>query len=467
MKGIRESSPAALPGLVGAGLAVPIAPAGSVPYCNLDYAASTPPLEAVAAAVAAFLPWYSSVHRGAGFKSRVATAAYDGARESVRRFVGARPDDLVLFTRNTTDSLNLLERALPAELPVVSFAFEHHANLLPWRRRRFVHLPVPSGPEQMLEQVEQHLRREPGPWLVAVTGASNVTGEIPPLAELARLAHRHGARLAVDAAQLAPHRPIDMADTQVDYLVLSGHKLYAPYGSGALIGRADWLDRGDPYLAGGGAVECVTADDVLWKVGTERHEAGSPNVVGAVAMGVACDTLAGVGMDRVAAAETELHHYARGRFLEVPGLELYSTWPFELPHIGVLTFNLEGYEHGRLATILSVEHGIGVRDGCFCAHPLMLGMLQKRKREVTAITIELRAGRHVSLPGAVRASLGLDSTRQHVDRLVTALLDVARNGPRCVYETSAAGDLVPSPDPRTWPDLPFGLGSGLRPGESS
>lgn len=298
-----------LPGLVGSELCVPLVDGSRRRYVNLDYAASAPCLVSVKQAVDALLPWYSSVHRGAGYKSQLATDAYEGARGAVRAFVGGRPDDVVVFTRNTTDAVNLLAAAVPQGCEVFGFAVEHHANLLPWRRGDFTLLPLPAGPEHALELLEQALRRgRPRPAgagrLVTVTGASNVTGEIWPYAELAALAHRYGARLLLDAAQLAPHRAIDLAAADVDYLALSGHKLYAPFGAGALIGRPDWLAVGTPFLAGGGAVRYVGTDTVLWAELPDRQEAGSPNVVGAVALGAACGTLEALDRTALAVQET-------------------------------------------------------------------------------------------------------------------------------------------------------------------
>ncbi|MGH2418828.1 MAG: aminotransferase class V-fold PLP-dependent enzyme, partial [Candidatus Limnocylindria bacterium] len=310
--------------LVGADTEVPVLPVGTRRYVNLDYAASAPALQVVHDAIEELLGWYSSVHRGAGFKSRASTAAYEGARESIRAFVNARPDDAVIITRNTTDSINLLAGTLPEGTHVVAFAGEHHANLLPWKRIGVRYLPVPESPTEMLERLTATLRDLPhceDPHLVAVTGASNVTGEMWPLGEISRVAHEHGARLLVDAAQLAPHAPIDMARDGIDYLALSGHKLYAPYGAGALVGERDWLSAGDPFLRGGGAVKLVTVDETLWADLPDRQEAGSPNVIGAVAMGVACDALASAGMDRIAAEEAELLTYARQQLARVEGFE--------------------------------------------------------------------------------------------------------------------------------------------------
>src|SRR5688572_13643771 len=202
------------------------------------------------AAVEAFVPWYSSVHRGSGAKSRVSTAAFEDARADVAAFVGARGDDRVVFVRNTTEAVNVLAAALPDGARILSTPFEHHANMLPWRRHDLTVLPFARSEAGLLGACDAALRHDRFD-LLAVTGASNVTGEVWPLAELATIAHRHGAALFVDAAQLAPHRAIDMEAAGIDLLALSGHKLYAPFGAGALVGQ---LPDGEPLLHGGGAV---------------------------------------------------------------------------------------------------------------------------------------------------------------------------------------------------------------------
>jgi selenocysteine lyase/cysteine desulfurase len=445
--------------LIGADIEVPLVTGGMRRYVNLDYAASAPCLVAVKQAVDELLPWYSSVHRGAGYKSQLATEAYEGARAAVRSFLRARSDDCVLFTRNTTDAINLLASALPLSVAVVSFASEHHANLLPWRRRDVTFLPVPRSPGEVLDRLDQALR-----WiraearLVAVTGASNVTGEIWPYAEIARLAHRHGARVLLDAAQLAPHHPIDLTGSEIDYVAISGHKLYAPFGVGALVGRPDWLGSGEPFLAGGGAVDYVTVDDVLWTELPDRQEAGSPNVLGAVALGVACRTLQAAGMDRLAAMESVLLEAARAGVAAVPSTQLYQLWPTEHPRIGVLPFNLHGVSYAKLAAVLSAEHGIGVRHGCFCAHPLMahlLGIGDPRSRHIGA---NLRSGQPVAVPGAVRLSVGLGTTVEDITRLADAVAAIARDGAAWHYRTSSDGkDCWPDPDPRPRPTVLFEL----------
>jgi selenocysteine lyase/cysteine desulfurase len=245
--------------VVGASAPVPVTGGTTVPYANLDYAASAPCLEAVRDALDTALPYYSSVHRGAGYASQVTTDRYERARETVRAFVGAWQRDAVVFTRNTTDAMNLLAHALPRGTTVVVFDSEHHASLLPWQRgHRVVRLPAPDSPTAAVTAAGEALRAAPsGPRLLVVTAASNVTGELWPVAELARVAREHGARIAVDAAQFVPHRPFDMAAADVDYVAFSGHKLYAPFGAGCLVGRADWLRAAEPYLLGGGATDGV------------------------------------------------------------------------------------------------------------------------------------------------------------------------------------------------------------------
>jgi selenocysteine lyase/cysteine desulfurase len=424
--------------VVGADLAVPLVTGGTVGYANLDHAATTPCLAAVRDAVDRVLPWYASVHRGAGFASQVSTELYHRCRDAVRQFVGARPTDAVVFCRNTTDAMNLLAHALPRGTGVVVFESEHHASLLPWHRRagQVRRLAVPDSPDQALAAADQALTELPvGARLLVVTGASNVTGELWPVRQLAEMAHRNGARIVLDAAQLAPHRRIDTAALGVDWLALSGHKLYAPFGTGVLVGRADWLRAAPPYLVGGGATRQVTDTGVSWAGLPERQEAGSPNLLGAVALAAACRALGPV-LDTVAVHEAGLLRRLREGVAGIPGLEELSLWGPRHPRVGIVAFVADGWPAGRLSAALSAEYGIGVRDGAFCAHPL--------------VTRLAGAGQP-----AVRASVGLGSTIEHVDRLVGALHRLLADGPAWQY-AERDGHWQPDPDPRSQPELvPF------------
>jgi selenocysteine lyase/cysteine desulfurase len=355
----------------------------------------------------------------------------------VAEFAGARASDAVIFVRNTTEAINVLSAALPEGTRVLSSTVEHHSNLLPWRRHELELLPFTRTSGELLDACARSLAASRFD-LVAVTGASNVTGEVWPVAELAALAHARGARLFVDAAQLAPHRRIDMAAADIDFLAMSGHKLYAPFGSGALLGDKRRLAERAPALQGGGTVELVTLDDVIWADAPERHEAGSPNVVGAVALAAACRALLAVGMDAVAEHERVLATRLWNGLAAVPGLQRLTCWPDDADRVGVATFNLDRYPHALVAAILSAEHAIGVRHGCFCAHPLLAHLLGIDDRESARLAAELRAGRHPVLPGAVRASLGLGTTTADIDRLLDALREIAACGPRLRY-TYVAG----------------------------
>lgn len=423
-----------IPGVVGADLRVPLVTGELAGYANLDHAASAPCLAAVRSAVDELLPWYASVHRGAGLASQVCTRVYEQARDVVRRFVHARPEDAVVFTRNTTDALNLLARAVPAGTSVVLFDGEHHAALLPWRGSRVRRLVTPDSVAGALSAVDGALRAAPvGPRLLVITGASNVTGEVWPVTRLAAIARRHGARIVLDAAQLAPHRPIDLRELDVDYLAFSGHKLYAPFGSGALVGRADWLRAAQPYLLGGGATSLVTERGVSWvNSAHDRHEAGSPNVVGVHALAAACQTL-GRHWEPILAHERELTVRLRAGLAGVPGLRELCIFGPGHDRVGVVSFTVEGLEPGLVAAVLSAEHGIGVRDGAFCAHIL---------------TARLAGG--AGSRTAVRVSLGLGSTAEHVDRLVGALRDLVERGPRWTYAV-VDGKWAATPDPRPLP----------------
>ena len=289
--------------LIGSDVEVPCADGHPRRYVNLDYAASTPVLAAVWDMVEAFVPWYSSVHRGTGAKSQVSTAAYEHARDVVAGFVGAEGSSVV-FVRNTTEAINVLaHRAAAGHEGALDAgrAPRQHAPLAPARpAHAAVHDLGRRAARRVAERALQRRRID----LLAVTGASNVTGEVWPLQELAALAHAHGAQLFVDAAQLAPHRAIDMtARGDRPPRALRPQALRAVRRGRARQPRAA---DGEPLLHGGGAIKLVTLDDVVWADAPDRYEAGSPNVIGAVAFAAACEALKKLGMDAVADRERAL-----------------------------------------------------------------------------------------------------------------------------------------------------------------
>lgn len=441
--------------IVGLDREVPLLDGRRMPYVNLDNAASTPPLVDVVRAVEAFIPYYSSVHRGTGFKSRLSTVAYDQAHEIIGRFVGADPaTNTVIFGKNTTEAINKLAYRYPltADSVIITTQLEHHSNDLPWRPRAHV-VHVKALPDGRLDEddFDRQLARYAGKVaLVAVTGASNVSGFLQPIHRLARKAHEAGARIFVDAAQLAPHRRVDMRPDNdpehLDFVALSAHKMYAPFGTGALVGPREVFLREAPEYRGGGTVDIVTLEDVHWAGAPDRDEAGSPNVVGAVAMAVAAQVLMDVGMEAIAAHEEHLIAYTLERLREVPGIRIYGeTDPAHASEkVGVIPFNLTGFSHFLVAAILGYEGGIGVRSGCFCAHPYVVHLLHLDEVEAADWRDRMLHGDKSEMPGMVRLSFGCYNNEADVDRLIDMLQLIARGGYRGEYVLDrASGEYSP------------------------
>ncbi|MFI6468667.1 MULTISPECIES: aminotransferase class V-fold PLP-dependent enzyme [unclassified Streptomyces] len=435
--------------VLGRDVTVPLVTGGEVTYAALDYAASAPALQRVWDDVAAYAPYYGSVHRGAGYLSQLSTDLFENSRETVAEFLDCRPGDQIVFTRSTTDSLNLLAQVIPANCEVFVFETEHHASLLPWRDARVTYLNAPRTPQQAVETLERALAdRDPyGPALVCVTGASNVTGELWPVRELAAAAHAHGARIVLDAAQLAPHHPVSVRELDVDWIAFSGHKLYAPFGSGVLAGRADWLQESEPYLAGGGASKKVArrADggvDVEWHTTAARHEAGSPNVIGVYSIASACKALTEAGFDSLVERERHLIAKVRAGLAEVPEVRVLSLFGDDAPRVGVISFVVDGWNSSHFAAALSAEYGIGVRDGLFCAHPLVRTLLGSDPQDPG------ECGAPEAEPGerslnAIRVSFGAGTPDEHVDRFVRAVRELVTQGAKWQYRTES-GRCVPA-----------------------
>lgn len=436
-------------------------PDGATGYVNFDNAATTPPLVAVTRRVEAVLPWYASVHRGTGIRSRVVTCLYEAAREQVLRFFGAPPGELsVVFVKNTTEALNLFAWvAREQHLHIITSVHEHHSNLLPWRR-----LPgtvvlecAPDGTHD-LDALETALRARPGPGtVVAVTAASNVTGALTPLATISQLTRHHGARLLVDAAQIAAHRRLDMRSGQVhaDILAFSGHKLYAPLGAGALIAPSDLLDHTDPWMVGGGMADLVTDEAVFPATGPHRHEAGSPNLLGVVALSAALEELEALGRDAIEAHEQSLTRHALEALAGMPGVRLLGPDVHPTARLGIVPIAVEGLAQNLVAAVLAHEWNIGVRSGCFCAHPYVMRLLDLAGAPAP-IALARGERRTCWIPdGVVRMSFGLYNTHAEVDRLVKALASIIRDGPRRAYAVVGSGYHAADEDAWVASHLPY------------
>lgn len=440
----------------GLDVAVPLLDSSRRRYVNFDNAASTPAFAAVQQAVDGFMTYYSSVHRGTGFKSQLSTHYYEQARHIVLRFLGADPQEhTCIFGKNTTEAVNKLARRFPftAQRNVVLVTgMEHHSNDLPWRAvTHTVHVALtPDGQldeadfDRKLDQHGEHLA------LVAITGASNVTGYLNPIHRLAEKAHAAGALIFADCAQLAPHRQVDMRplsdSTHLDFVAISAHKMYAPFGTGALVGRRDIFTQGDPDLRGGGTVEIVTLDDVIWAEPPDRDEAGSPNTVGAIALAAAIRQLEKVGMEQVAAHEAELTSYALQRLAEIPGLHLYGdTDPGRSSQrLGVLPMQAGSVPHFLAAAVLGYEFGIGVRSGCFCAHPYILHLLGLSPEQASMVRQHMLVHDKSDMPGLIRASFGLYNTTDEIDYLAEALTRIVQGKFSGRYtQERATGEYIP------------------------
>jgi len=451
------------PALADLGLFAPRAPVRTlsgtvVPYLDADAAATTPPLLPVAGRLQEFLATYGSVHRGSGAHSRRSTALFTLARQRIVQFLGADPaETTVCITANTTAAINKLRRKLDLRYEqgdrVFLGQFEHSSNDLAWRVCQPVRIPATADGTPNLELLEQQLRAAPphGRKLVCVAGASNLTGRLAPLKQIAALAHRYAGWLFVDAAQLVAHRAIRMGgtghDDHIDLLAFSGHKMYAPYGAGMLVGRREILGTRPPDDLGGGTVDFVTphsfdlsADDF------RRENPGTPNAPGVVAIALAAAVLEElVGFAAIERHERELLETARRRLPAIDRLRVLGPADYDAARqCAVLSFVMDGVEHGLLAARLSHEFGIGVRQGHLCqfAHVArLLGLAPPLLHEIRRRVV---AGQPEAMYGVVRASFGLHNTAEDVARIATALEEIAATPQRHQrYVRTAAGDWIP------------------------
>jgi selenocysteine lyase/cysteine desulfurase/rhodanese-related sulfurtransferase len=389
----------------------------------LDHAATTHPPATALRAYARFLGLeYANVHRGTHRLARAATERFDAAYGTCARFIGAELDQgCVVFTANTTHACDMVAHVM-AELPgkVLVTDLEHHSNDLPHRcRNEVVRVGLTSDLRIDMDELERTLQNEQIK-LVAVCGAANITGWMPPIHEIARLAHQHGALICVDAAQLMAHAPVDVRPfghpEHIDFLTAAGHKMYAPFGVGFLYGPRAILDAAPPYLPGGGTASAVSTDEVEYMSSPDRHQGGTPNIAGVVGMAHVLEFLLAVGMDRIREHELKLLRRAWDGIKAIDGITIYGPDVLE-ERVGIIPFNVKGVSDLMVAAVLGEEAGIAVRNGRFCAHIHADQMLA----EQSGHTVE------VGVPsGAVRASFGIYNTESEVDRLVDAVRMVAQ-----------------------------------------
>ncbi|MGS0763516.1 aminotransferase class V-fold PLP-dependent enzyme [Syntrophomonas curvata] len=399
-------------------------------YIYFDNAASTPALIPVLNELCDYLDWYSGVHRGTGYKSLLSSRIYDDSHDIIGRFVGADlARDTVIMVKNTSEAINKLSYRLqldPADV-VITTDMEHHSNDLPWRARaRVEYAAIDNEGKLDTENLEQHLKSSyPRTKLLAVCGASNVTGHVNDVHRLAQMAHEYGCPILVDGAQLVPHQGFDMKPhndaAHIDYLAFSGHKIYSPFGAGVLIGPQKTFAGGPPEHPGGGTVKLVTEDKIFWADPPDRDEAGSPNVIGTYTLARTLRYLNQLGMEKLGQYEQELTGYALSELQQVKGITIYGS----KPRVGVISFNLAGIPHALLGAVLCFDAGMGVRTGCFCAQKYVRQLLGLAESEHYLELYD--SGRMAKLPGMVRVSLAAYNTREEIDELVKWLKHIAAN----------------------------------------
>lgn len=345
----------------------------------------------------------ANVHRGIYELSEVASAAYEGAREKVRAFINARSTQEIVFTRGTTESINLVAHSFSAQLgerrTVLISSAEHHSNIVPWQLQDY-DLRITNYDSNYrfdIEEYKQKLKDKPD--LVAINHASNVLGTINPIKEIIALAHEAGVKVLVDGAQSTPHSAVDVQDLDADFYVFSGHKICGPTGIGVLYAKQELLDRMPPYQSGGSMISSVTLEKSEWNELPWKFEAGTPNIAGAVGLGAAIDYINHLGFETIEQIETEVGTYALEQLSTVDGLRVHGPATME-NRLGVFSFTLEGIHAHDIASVLDEEQ-VAVRAGSHCAMPLHESVIKS--------------------PATARASIYFYNTKEDIDKLIAGL----------------------------------------------
>jgi cysteine desulfurase/selenocysteine lyase len=377
------------------------------PLVYLDSAASAQkPLSVIEAMDHALRFEYANVHRGIHLLSNTATQKYEEARETVRRFLNAPSAEEIVFTKNATESINLVAYSFGLENiqegdEIVLSIMEHHSNIVPWnflRERKGAVLkwvPISDTGEFLLDEFERLLG--PRTKIVAVTHVSNVLGTVVPVKEVCRIAHERGIPVLVDGSQGAVHLPVDVQDIGCDFYAFTGHKVYGPSGIGVLWGRKSLLESLPPFLGGGSMIESVTVNGITYSPPPTRFEAGTPPIVEAIGLAAALNYMMQIGRDEIAAYERELVAYAHERLSEFNWLRIFGTAPEKS---AIVSFSVEGLHPHDVSTIVD-RSGIAIRAGHHCAQPLM---------------------DRFGVPAMCRASFALYNTKAEIDALAAALI---------------------------------------------
>ena len=431
--------------LIGDALPVPCVDGMDRPYLPFDAAGATSALPQVLGAVEGFLPWYSSIDHGADYKAQASMLAYESARLAALAFAGRGPDseDVAVICPNATEAIAYLvgRLGLSTSDVVVTTVAEHHANLRPWSRVAACRY-VECGGDGIFEpgDVAAALDQRPVPRLLAITGASHVTGWLPPLPEIIAAAHQRGIPVLVDAAQLAPHRPLP---AEADFLAWSGHKMYAPFGAGVLVGPRRILATRDLFGADA-AASGPGADDVARLGLPERDEPGSPNVIGAVALGAAVGVLEHIGWPAITGRDLRIARSLRRGLAGIPGVRLLGPGT-DTETLPIATFTVDGMPSGLVAARLAAEDAIEVAHGGLHARPYLTRLLRPRHAEARTSRGQVPDAGRSALPGAVRASAGISTSGCDVARLLRAVERLVSAEPPVRYRHDpSTGDFFPA-----------------------
>ena len=391
---------------------------------NFDNGATTPPLKCTVDAIQRDLNWYGALGRSKGQKNAYCTEKFNSIRNNILNFfhLKSESDYTVVYVKSATEGLNLLAHVLlhgNNDMVLVS-RMEHHANLIPWRENstRVDYIETDTMGRLPIQNIEAKLRYYRGKVkYVAITAASNVTGYVNDIHQIARLCHRYGAKIIVDGAQIVAHREVDLAgdspEESIDFFAFSAHKAYAPFGGGAVIGLKEYLFKRDPFLKGGAAVDNVFDFNQKWLESPARMEAGTQNYFGVISMDAALRQLRKIGFEQIVAHENELKDYLLTNMSRIPNVILYGDTANTEDRIGVIVFNVKGKKHWEVGEALATNMGIATRDGKFCAHPYvtrLLGVVNLPQNEAEQDSC-----------GMVRISLGLYNTKAEADRFLSFL----------------------------------------------
>lgn len=424
---------------------------GKINYVNLDNAATTPPFKTVEKELNKYIASYGSVHRGAGKKSKISTDVYENSREIIKSFVNAPADSYVLFTGNTTGAINTAAyffSFLKGKVAVSSI--EHSSSWLPWikaegikslggqqntfnemesvneqiqylGRRQVLQYDVNENFEFDLDTIEKLLKKNQVKVLV-LTASSNVTGYCPDIKKIGMLSHKYGVYFLVDACQFLQHHKIDMKEMGIDFLVASGHKFYAPYGGGFLIGPKNFLDSFLPYQIGGGNLPYITKTGEFLRYRNQlAHDPGTPNAIGAVSMAIAIEQLKKIGTENIHRYESELTNKLYDGLKKNPNIEIFV----QRDRLGtVIPFRLKNMDSNEVAERLNSEYGVGVRAGSFCTYHVIRKLLNIKND--TKIIDVVKHGNTKTIPALIRASIGLCNTKNDIDRLIKAVNNITK-----------------------------------------